>query len=123
MDTSGQEVFGSMIKETPVVESPAISTADVTSTAGKAGTKAASEADKAGTSTAPATEDEGCDLCTAGPLPTPDPQAAEAGGARAENNLHRCLYIGTPWEAEVVAIAAMWKNSSRCHTRLGVCCQ
>jgi hypothetical protein len=74
--------------------------ADVTSMAGGVGTTVASEADKARTST---TEDEGGDLCTVGPLPTPDPQAAEAGGARAEDDLHRCLYVGTPWEAEVVA--------------------
>jgi hypothetical protein len=66
-------------------------------------TTVASEADKAETSTAPTTEDEGGNLCTASPLPTPDPQAAEAGGARAEDVLHRCLYVGTPWEAEVVA--------------------
>jgi hypothetical protein len=102
-NTSGQEEFGSNAKEMPVAESPAVSTADVTSTAGGAGAMAASEADKAGTSTAPATEDEGGDLCMAGQLPTPDPQAAEVGGARMEDDLHRCLYLGTLWEEEVVA--------------------
>jgi hypothetical protein len=100
---SGQKVFGSKTTETPVAESPAVSTADVTSTAGEAGATVASEADKVGISTGPATEDEGGDLYTAGLLPTPDPQAAEAGGARAEDDLHRCLYVGTPWEAEVIA--------------------
>jgi hypothetical protein len=99
----GQEAFGSKIKETPVVESPVISTIDVTSTAGAAVTTTASKADKVGTCTAPATEDEGGDLCTSVPLPTLDPQAVEAGGAWAEDDLHRCLYVGTPWEAEVVA--------------------
>jgi hypothetical protein len=64
---------------------------------------AAFEADKTGTYTTPTTEDEGGNLCTAGPLPTLDPQAAEAGGARAEDDLHRCLYVGTPWEVEVIA--------------------
>jgi hypothetical protein len=49
---SGQEAFGSKKKETPVVESPAISTADVMSTTDGAGTTAAAEVDKAGTSTA-----------------------------------------------------------------------
>jgi hypothetical protein len=102
-NASGQEAFGSKTKETPVVKSTAVSTVDVTSTAGGAGATAASEADKAGTSTAPTTEDEGGDLCMADQLPTPDPQAAEAGGARVEDDLHRCLYVGTPWEAEVVA--------------------
>jgi hypothetical protein len=33
----------------------------------------------------------------------PDPQVVEAGGARAEDDLHQCPYVGTPWEAEVVA--------------------
>jgi hypothetical protein len=41
-NTSGQEAFGSKIQETLVVESLAISMADVTSTAGGAGTTAAS---------------------------------------------------------------------------------
>jgi hypothetical protein len=36
-------------------------------------------------------------------LPTPDPQATEVGGARMEDDLHRCLYLGTLWEEEVVA--------------------
>jgi hypothetical protein len=46
-NASGQEAFGSKIQETPVVESPAISTVDVMSTVGGAGTTTASEADKA----------------------------------------------------------------------------
>jgi hypothetical protein len=49
-NASGQEVFGSKAPETPVVESPAASAADVTSTATKVGTTAATEEDKAGTS-------------------------------------------------------------------------
>jgi hypothetical protein len=102
-NASGKEAFGSKIVETPVVESPAALVADVTSTAGRVGMTVALEADKVRTSTALATEDEGCDLCTAGLLPTPGPQAAEAGGARVEDDLHRCLYVGTPWEVEVVA--------------------
>jgi hypothetical protein len=70
----------------------AVSTTDVTSTIGGTGATAASEADKAGTSIAPATEEEGGNLCMADPLPTLDPQAAEAGGARVEDDAHRCLY-------------------------------
>jgi hypothetical protein len=101
-NASGQEAFGSKTRETPVVESLAVSTADVTSTTGGAGAMTTSEADKAWTSTAPATKDVGGDLCTAGPLLTTDPQVAEAGGAQAEDDLHRCHYVGTPWEAEVV---------------------
>jgi hypothetical protein len=37
------------------------------------------------------------------PQPMLDPQTAEAGGAHAEDDAHRCLYVGTPWEEEVVA--------------------
>jgi hypothetical protein len=100
-NASGQEAFGSKANETLVGESPAVSTADVTSAAGGTGATVASEADKGGTSTAPATEEEGGDLCMADSRPTSDPQATEAGGA--EDDAHWCLYVGTPWEAEVVA--------------------
>jgi hypothetical protein len=81
----------------------AVSTTDVTSAIGGTGATAVSEADKAGTSIAPATEEEGGNLCMADPLPTSDPQAAEAGGARVEDDAHQCLYVDTSWEAEVVA--------------------
>jgi hypothetical protein len=33
--------------------------------------------------------------------PTPDPQTAEAAGG-IEDYAHRCLYVGTPWEEEVI---------------------
>jgi hypothetical protein len=122
-NASGQEAFGSKIKEMPVVESPAASAADVTSMAGRAGTTVAFEADKAGTSTAPVAEDEGGDLCTTGPLPTPDPQAAEAGGAQAEDDLHRCLYVGTPWEAEVVADCRDVEEFKEASRMIGACCR
>jgi hypothetical protein len=102
-NASGQVAFGSKVKEMPVAEAPAVSTANVTSTAGGAGATVASKADKVGTSTAPATEDDGGDLCMAGQLPTSDPQATEARDARAEDDLHWCLYVGTLWEAAVVA--------------------
>jgi hypothetical protein len=102
-NASGQEAFGSKIQEMPVVESPAISTAGVTSTVGRVKTTAASEADKAETSAPPTARGEGDDLCTSGPLPALDPQAAREEGARSEDDQHRCLYVGTPWEAEFVA--------------------
>jgi hypothetical protein len=44
-NASGQEAFGSKAKETLVAESPAVSTADVTSAAGGTGATAASEAE------------------------------------------------------------------------------
>jgi hypothetical protein len=102
-NTSGQEAFGSKAKETLVAESPTVSTADLMSAASGSRVMAASEADKAGTSTTPATEEEGGDLFMADPLPTLDPHAAEAGGTHVEDDVHRCLYVGTPWEAEVIA--------------------
>jgi hypothetical protein len=37
----------------------------------------------------------------ADPRQTSDTQMAEAGGG-AEDDAHWCLYVGTPWEAEVV---------------------
>jgi hypothetical protein len=102
-NASGQEAFGSKMPETPVVGSPAISAVDVTSTAGGAGATAASEADKAGTNVPPAAEDEGGDLYTTGPQPAPGSQAAMEEGTRSEDDQHWCLYVGTPWGAEVVA--------------------
>jgi hypothetical protein len=53
-NASDQEAFGCKVPEIPVVESPAASVADVTSTAAGAGATVASEADKAGTSAPPA---------------------------------------------------------------------
>jgi hypothetical protein len=58
---------------------------------------AASEVDKAGTSAPPSIECEGGDLCTTSPQP------AMEEGTWSEDDQHRCLYVGTPWEAEVVA--------------------
>jgi hypothetical protein len=102
-NASGQEAFGSKMQGTPVVESPAASATVVTSAAGGAGMTAVSEAYKAGTSAPPIAEGEGGDLCTSGPLLVPGPQAAGEEGARSEDDQHRCLYVGTPWEVEVVA--------------------
>jgi hypothetical protein len=102
-NTSGQEAFGSKAKETPVEQSLVVSTADVTSAAVGTGAMAASAAKKAGTSTTPPTEGEQGDLYMADPRPTPDPQTSKAGGARVEDDMHWCLYVGTRWEEEVVA--------------------
>jgi hypothetical protein len=35
--------------------------------------------------------------------PALGPQAAMEEGTRSEDDQHQCLYVGTPWEAEVVA--------------------
>jgi hypothetical protein len=102
-NASGQEAFESKAREAPVEQSPAVSTADVMSSAVGAGAIAASTTDKAGASTAPPTRGEQDNLCMTDPRPMPDPQTAEAGGARTEDDVHRCLYVDTPWEQEVTA--------------------
>jgi hypothetical protein len=66
-NASRQEAFGSKVPETPVVESPAASAADVTSAAARARATVASKADKAGTSAPPATGGEGGDRGTSDP--------------------------------------------------------
>jgi hypothetical protein len=115
-NTSGQEVFGSKIQETLVVESPEISMADVASTTSGAGRTAASEADKAGTSAPPATKGEGGDLCTSGPLPTPDPQAA-GEGVRGRRTTYTGACTSAPHgRRRSSPIAAMWRISRRRHT-------
>jgi hypothetical protein len=81
-NVSGQEAFGSKAKGMPLEQSPAVSTADVTSAAIGTGATVISTTEKAGTSTAPPTEGKQGDLCMADPRPTLDPQTAEAGGAR-----------------------------------------
>jgi hypothetical protein len=120
-NASGQEAFGSKIRETPVVESPAASAADVTSTAGGAGTAAASEADKVGTSIAPTAEDDGGDLYTAGSLPT---QTRRRSRREVHGRRMTCTGVFTSaprgrWKSSPTA--AMWRNSRRHHARLGVC--
>jgi hypothetical protein len=59
----------------------------------------------------------------ADPRPTTDPQAAEVGGAHAEDDAHWCLYVGTLWEAEVVADRPDVDEFKEHHTRSGVCCR
>jgi hypothetical protein len=72
------------------------------STAAGAGATTASEADYAGTSAPPATGDEGGDRDTSDPQEAPPPCGIIDEGMEAVNNEDRCLYAGTPWEAEVV---------------------
>jgi hypothetical protein len=85
-----------------VVESPAASVADVTSAAVGAGTTAASKAERAATSTPPTTGAKGGDLGTSTPQATPGSQGIMEEGTRSTNDEDRCLYAGTPLEAEVV---------------------
>jgi hypothetical protein len=63
---------------------------------------AASEVEKAGTSAPPATEGEGGDRGTSEPQEVPPPRGIIDEGMEAVNDEDRCLYAGTPWEAEVV---------------------
>jgi hypothetical protein len=99
----GQKVFGSKVPETPVVESPAASAADVMSAAAVgAGVTAASEADKVETSAPPATGGEGGDHSTSNPQEVPPPRGIIDEGMEVVNDEDQCLYADTPWEAEVV---------------------
>jgi hypothetical protein len=101
-NASGQEAFGSKKPETLVVESPAASAADVTSTTAGVGTTAAPEVDKAGTSAPPTTSGGGSDRGTSDPQPVPGPRGIINEGMELVNDEDRCLYAGTPWEAAVV---------------------
>jgi hypothetical protein len=74
----------------------------VTSAAAGARATAASEADKAGTSASPATEGEGGDHGTSNPQEAPAPRGIIDEGMEVVNDEDRCLYTGTPWEAEVI---------------------
>jgi hypothetical protein len=62
----------------------------------------ASEAQKGGASTAPPVGGQQDDLCVCDLQPTQDQQAAEAGGANVEDDNHRCLYIGTMWDNDII---------------------
>jgi hypothetical protein len=63
---------------------------------------AVSEADRAGTCAPPTAEAEGGDLGTSTPQAAPGSQGVMEEGARSVDDQDRCLYAGTPWEAEVV---------------------
>jgi hypothetical protein len=101
-NASGQEAFGSKALETPVVESPTASTANVTSTTGGIGTTAAPEADRARTSLPPTTGGGGDDRGTSNPQLALALREIIDEGMESVNDEDRCLYDGTPWEAEVV---------------------
>jgi hypothetical protein len=98
----GQEAFGSKLPETPVVESLAASAADVTSATIGAGTMAASEAERVGTSAPSTAGAKGGDLGASGPQLASGPQGVMEEDTRSMDDEDRCLYAGTPWEAEVV---------------------
>jgi hypothetical protein len=72
------------------------------SAAAGVGTTAAPETDKVGTSAPPTTEGEGGGRDTSGPQEEPSSGGIFAEGMEAMNDEDRCLYAGTPWEAEVV---------------------
>jgi hypothetical protein len=101
-NASGQEAFGTKAPEVPVVESLTASAVDVTSAAAGVGATAASEADKVGTSAPPSAGGEGGDQGTSEPQEEPPSGGIFAEGMEAVNDEDRCLYTGTPWEAEVV---------------------
>jgi hypothetical protein len=75
-----------------VVESPAASAANVTSTATGAGATVASEADKVRTSAHPATKGEGSDHGTSDPQEVPPPLGIIDEGMEVVNDEDQCLY-------------------------------
>jgi hypothetical protein len=101
-NASGQEAFGTKAPEVPVVESSVASAANVTSAAAGAGATVASEADKVGTSAPPVARGEDSDRGTSEPHEEPPSGGIFTEGMEAINDEDRCLYAGTPWEAEVV---------------------
>jgi hypothetical protein len=94
----GQEAFGSKVPEMSVMESPAASVADMTSTSVGAGATTAFEADKARTSAPPATGGEGGDRGTSEPQEEPPSRGILDEGMEAGNDEDRCRYVTTPWE-------------------------
>jgi hypothetical protein len=94
-NASGQEAFGRKTKEALMEQSPAVSIANVMSLAVGAGATMVSVTEKVGISATPPIRGEQDGLCMADPRPTQDPQVAKAGGARVEDDIHRCLYVTT----------------------------
>jgi hypothetical protein len=101
-NASGQEAFGCRGREALVEQSPAVSTAEVSSQALGAGATVASEVEKGATSTTPPVGGQQDDLCVSDPPTTLGQQAAEVGDTDVEVDDNRCLYAGTPWENDVV---------------------
>jgi hypothetical protein len=97
-----------------VEQSPAVSMADVTSSAVGAGTTATSSAENAGTSTAPPTGGEHDNLCMVDPRPTPDPQTAEVG-VLASRMMRSCAYTSVPHGRRTSMPTAAMSTTSRRH--------
>jgi hypothetical protein len=86
-----------------VEQLPAVSAADDMSLAAGVGGMTAFAAEKDGDSAAPPAGGEQDDLSMADPQPALDLQAGEAGRANVGSDDRQCLYVGTPWENNVVA--------------------
>jgi hypothetical protein len=84
------------------VESPAASAADITNAAAGAGTTTSLEADKARTSASPTTRGEDGDRGASDPQSAPGPHGIIDEGMDSMNVEDQCLYVGTPWEEEVI---------------------
>jgi hypothetical protein len=84
-------------------QSPAASAADVSSQTLGAGATAASEAEKGGASDAQPVGGHRDNICMSAPWPTLEQQIAKSGRPGLDNDNDRCLYVGTPWENDVIA--------------------
>jgi hypothetical protein len=55
------------------------------------------------------------------PSTTLDPQTAEAGGARVDDDAHRCLYVNTMCEEEVIADCCDVDEFKEASRTIGLC--
>jgi hypothetical protein len=99
----GQEVFRHKGGNALVESLPVTSAAGISSQALETAGVAASEAKKISTGGAQQVEGLQSDLCMAGLPPVQEQQAGGASRPRDEEEDDRCLYVGTPWEDDVIA--------------------
>jgi hypothetical protein len=92
-------VFGCKGKEALVEQLPVVSTVDVTS---RAGATSKSVAEKDGVSAALLVGGRQDDLYMTDSQLTLGQHVVEAGVTNVEDDNNRCLYIGTPWENDVI---------------------
>jgi hypothetical protein len=94
--------FGHRWKEVPEEQSLAASTSEASSQALVVVAVATLKVEKGGASTTPLVGGQQDDFCMTDPPPTLGQQVAEVGGTSVEGDDDRCLYVGTPWENDVV---------------------
>jgi hypothetical protein len=102
-NASGQEAFRHKGRRASVEHPPAASVADCSSQASTAGGLAAPEVEKVAADNAQQAEGLQSGLCMSTSLPAQDHEVVEVGGPGNMEEDDKCLYVGTPWEDEVIA--------------------